>query len=293
MHSLTRRNFMRIGAGSVAAGAATKITLLEPAALWGADRAVAPSDQVRFAVIGTGTRGCELLAASLAVPGVECVAVCDLYDSRHEAAQEALQKQVPATRNYQEILEPQRCRRGDRSRHGPSASPDRGGCLCRRQGRVLREADVAYGGRRLRHGGRGAAREIASCRWAASASVRSSMRRRANSTHRERWEMCSLSKARRTATRRAAPGFIRFRPTRANRPSTGMHFSWALRSGRSMQRASSAGAASPTTAKGWPAICSSTCSREFSSSRERTKRRSERKPAADCFAGRTGATSRM
>jgi len=105
MRSLTRRSFMRIGAGSVAAGAAVKMTLLQPAALWGAGRVVAPSDRVRFASIGTGTRGCELLAASLDVPGIECVAVCDLYDSRHEAAQEALQKQVSATRNYKEILD--------------------------------------------------------------------------------------------------------------------------------------------------------------------------------------------
>src|SRR6202046_5992362 len=105
MHSFPRRTFMRISTTSVAAGAAVKFTLLEPAALWGAGRAVAPSDRVRFASIGTGTRGCELLHASLAVPGVECVAVCDLYDSRHEAAQEAVQKQVPATRNYKEILD--------------------------------------------------------------------------------------------------------------------------------------------------------------------------------------------
>jgi predicted dehydrogenase len=105
MHSLTRRDFMRIGTGSVAAGAAVKLTLLQPATLWGAGHAVGPSDRVRFASIGTGTRGCELLQASLAVPGVECVAVCDLYDSRHEAAQEALQKQVPATRSYKEILD--------------------------------------------------------------------------------------------------------------------------------------------------------------------------------------------
>ncbi|MGB7820707.1 MAG: hypothetical protein WBL22_00800, partial [Candidatus Sulfotelmatobacter sp.] len=64
MHSLTRRDFMRIGTGSVAAGAAVKFTLLEPAKLWGAGRAVAPSDRIRFASIGTGTRGCELLQAS-------------------------------------------------------------------------------------------------------------------------------------------------------------------------------------------------------------------------------------
>src|ERR1700732_4591522 len=105
MHPLTRRNFIRIGAGSVVAGAAAKVTLLDPPTLWAADGTAAPSDRVRFASIGTGTRGCELLAASLAVPGVECVAVCDLYDSRHQAAQEAVKNQVPATRNYKEILD--------------------------------------------------------------------------------------------------------------------------------------------------------------------------------------------
>ena len=36
---------------------------------------------------------------------VDVSAVCDLYDSRHEAAQEAVKKQVPATRNYREILD--------------------------------------------------------------------------------------------------------------------------------------------------------------------------------------------
>ena len=105
MNPLSRRTFMHLSAGSVAAGAAAKINFLEPGALWGAGRTVAPSDRVRFASIGTGTRGCELLTASLDVPGVECVAVCDLYDSRHEAAQEAVKKQVPATRSYKEILD--------------------------------------------------------------------------------------------------------------------------------------------------------------------------------------------
>jgi predicted dehydrogenase len=37
---------------------------------------------------------------------VECVAVCDLYDSRHTAAQEAVKNpNVPATRRYKEILD--------------------------------------------------------------------------------------------------------------------------------------------------------------------------------------------
>jgi predicted dehydrogenase len=103
--SWTRRRFMQIGSGAVAAGAAAKFTILEPNRLWALPQAAAPSDTIRFASIGTGVRGCELLTASLRVPGIECVAVCDLYDSRHLAAQEAVKKTVPATRNYKEILD--------------------------------------------------------------------------------------------------------------------------------------------------------------------------------------------
>ncbi|MGB8011871.1 MAG: Gfo/Idh/MocA family oxidoreductase [Terriglobales bacterium] len=101
----TRRQFISFGTGAVATGAAAKFTLLDPMPLWSSARPVAPSDTVRFASIGTGVRGCQLLQASLLLPGVECVAVCDLYDSRHIAAQEAVKKNVPATRNYKEILD--------------------------------------------------------------------------------------------------------------------------------------------------------------------------------------------
>ncbi|MGH9513209.1 MAG: Gfo/Idh/MocA family protein [Terriglobales bacterium] len=104
-NSWTRRRFMQIGTGAALAGAGAKFTLLEPARLWAASPQMSPSDTVRFASIGTGVRGCELLQATLRVPGVECVAVCDLYDSRHTAAQESVKKNVPATRNYKEILD--------------------------------------------------------------------------------------------------------------------------------------------------------------------------------------------
>ena len=79
--------------------------MLQPKSLWASPRPVAPSDTVRFAAIGNGVRGCELLHASLRVPGAECVAVCDLYDSRHLSAQQALNKSVPATRDYRAILD--------------------------------------------------------------------------------------------------------------------------------------------------------------------------------------------
>ena len=101
----TRRRFMQMSTAAMAAGATAKVTLLQPTPLWGFDRAVSASDTVRFASIGTGVRGCELLKATLRVPGVECVAACDLYDSRHLAAQESVEKQVPTTRNYKEILD--------------------------------------------------------------------------------------------------------------------------------------------------------------------------------------------
>ena len=96
---------MRIGAGTIAAGAAAKVTLLEPGPLWAAAAQMQPSDTVRFASIGTGVRGCELLKASLRVPGAECVAVCDLWEGRLTAGQEAVKKTVDTTRSYKEVLD--------------------------------------------------------------------------------------------------------------------------------------------------------------------------------------------
>ena len=102
---LSRRQFMQIGTGTLAATTVAK-NILQPHLLSAATRPVAPSDTIRFASIGTGIRGCEHLEASLRVPGIQCVAVCDLYDSRHTAAQEAVKNpSVPATRDYRTILD--------------------------------------------------------------------------------------------------------------------------------------------------------------------------------------------
>src|SRR5215468_6417059 len=102
---MNRREFLKAGSAAVAAGAGAKHTLLQPPTMWASPQPVAPSDTVRFASIGVGVRGCELLRSTLRVPGVECVAVCDLYDSRHTSAQQVLNKTIPATRNYKEILD--------------------------------------------------------------------------------------------------------------------------------------------------------------------------------------------
>jgi predicted dehydrogenase len=103
---VTRRNFLGLTARAAAAGVAARATILEPAWLHAQTSApVAPSDRVRFAAIGTGTRGCDLLEASQHIPGAECVAICDLYQARHQAGQEALGHSVPVTGRYQELLD--------------------------------------------------------------------------------------------------------------------------------------------------------------------------------------------
>jgi predicted dehydrogenase len=104
-YPLSRRQFIHLGSGALAATTVAK-TILQPHLLSAAARPVAPSDTIRFASIGTGIRGCEHLEASLEVPGIQCVAVCDLYDSRHIAAQEAVKNpNVTATRDYRTILD--------------------------------------------------------------------------------------------------------------------------------------------------------------------------------------------
>jgi predicted dehydrogenase len=64
--SLTRRDFLAIGAAAVAA----------PAILRGADLATEP---VRIGHIGTGTRGWGLIKYTGAIPEAKVVAVCDVY----------------------------------------------------------------------------------------------------------------------------------------------------------------------------------------------------------------------
>ncbi|MGA2871900.1 MAG: Gfo/Idh/MocA family oxidoreductase, partial [Verrucomicrobiota bacterium] len=100
-----RRTFLEVGAKSILAGAAAKITVLDPAVLSAISGAAATDKMVRFALIGAGVRGCQLLEASLMLPNVECVAVSDLYDDRLRAAQEYAKKSLPTTRNFHEVLE--------------------------------------------------------------------------------------------------------------------------------------------------------------------------------------------
>jgi predicted dehydrogenase len=104
MQSITRRNFVRLGVGAVAAGAAIKTTILEPAAL-AAQGNPGSGRKIRFASIGTGIRGCDLLRSARKVPNGELVGTADLYDMHRKAGVEAWGADVPTMRDYRSLLD--------------------------------------------------------------------------------------------------------------------------------------------------------------------------------------------
>ena len=89
---MDRRSFLQ----SASAAALTSTTLARAAA-----PAVKP---VRLGVIGAGSRGQEDMRHFLHVPGVELVAVCDVYEPRYAQVNTLAGKDVPHTKDYNELL---------------------------------------------------------------------------------------------------------------------------------------------------------------------------------------------
>jgi predicted dehydrogenase len=103
----TRRAFMVRSAGVAGAALTAKTVVLRDDRLEAASpsAAVAPSDRVRFGIVGVGMQGSGLLATAIQLPGVECVAACDLYDGRQALAREIVGPKLVTTRRYQELLD--------------------------------------------------------------------------------------------------------------------------------------------------------------------------------------------
>ena len=66
---------------------------------------VSPNDRIRIATIGIGGMGTGDTRSSLANPGVELVAVCDLYEGRRTRAKEVFGNHLFTTNDYREILD--------------------------------------------------------------------------------------------------------------------------------------------------------------------------------------------
>ena len=104
-NDLTRRDFLGMSAAAAGASLAAKTIRLRPGPLPAAQRAVAPSDRVRFGMVGVGMQGSSLLSESIKLPGVECAAAADLYDGRHTLAREIVRADLPVTRRYRALLD--------------------------------------------------------------------------------------------------------------------------------------------------------------------------------------------
>src|SRR5215472_18648071 len=101
--SISRREFLQTGVSATGALVGAKTIFLEPKAM---AQSAAPSDRVRFGMIGIGMQGSGLLRDSVSLPNVQCVAAADLYDGRHTLAKEITgNSSLPTTRHYQELLD--------------------------------------------------------------------------------------------------------------------------------------------------------------------------------------------
>ena len=101
--SMSRRDFVRLGVGAAVAGAAVKATLLEPAGL--VAQTAGDGRKIRFVMIGTGIRGCDLLKSARMVPTGVCVGAADLYKTRHLSGIEAYGADFPTTSDYRTLLD--------------------------------------------------------------------------------------------------------------------------------------------------------------------------------------------
>jgi len=85
----TRRRFLQTGATLAASAFAQDVS---------------PNSRIRIATIGFGGMGMGDTQNAVSIPGVELVAVCDIYDGRLTRARETHGDQIFTTRDYREVL---------------------------------------------------------------------------------------------------------------------------------------------------------------------------------------------
>ena len=103
----SRRKFIRQLGGTAGLLSASSLAALgeEQVRILTADKKISSNDNIKIAGIGMGIIGHYDMDTALKVPGVELVAVCDLYDGRLQRCKEKFGNQIFTTRDYREILE--------------------------------------------------------------------------------------------------------------------------------------------------------------------------------------------
>ena len=157
----SRREFLQtsaVAAGSLLAASSAKADntiLLDPHPYTTAAQSTAPSDRVRFGMIGIGMQGSGLLPQRHhACPASSASGAADLYDGRHTLAQEITSN--PNSAGYAPLSGIARSQRHrlHRRRRARSLAQARGrGRLQCGQRHLLREAHVAHRRTRVRDGG--------------------------------------------------------------------------------------------------------------------------------------------
>jgi predicted dehydrogenase len=105
-NNLTRRKFIQAGTMATGGLLASRAIQLNAQPYGLTSKKVAPSDKLRFGIIGIGMEGSGLLNGTMALPGIECVGAADLYDGRHTLAKEITgNPNLFTTRKYQELLD--------------------------------------------------------------------------------------------------------------------------------------------------------------------------------------------
>ncbi len=95
---ISRRNFLQ------STGAASTLALTQSAVAHDSPKRVSPNDRVQMGCIGFGIMGQGDVRTAAALPGVEIVAVSDVYDGRRTAARERYGDKVFTSRDYRELL---------------------------------------------------------------------------------------------------------------------------------------------------------------------------------------------
>jgi predicted dehydrogenase len=107
LQAASRREFLRRAAGAAAmAGVAPSAVrgVLDAGELGQSVKPVPANDKIQLALIGAGGQGMYDTRVALEVPGVELVAVADVYDGRLARSKEIWGTHIVTTRDHREVL---------------------------------------------------------------------------------------------------------------------------------------------------------------------------------------------